>query len=73
MDFIHQKARLCSTNGAQPQLKAFVDEDRPKYIEIPPSAYQTKSLKIEHDNQIGHLFQVNILNVHFSVYVRMYK
>lgn len=56
MRILQQQIRLC-TGTARPQQKLIEDESI-KLIEIPPSAYEINSHKIEHEIDNGNLFKV---------------
>lgn len=58
MRFIQQQIRLCSTGTARTLHKQIEDDDSPKRMIIPPAAYETTSIKVEHDQDNGHLFKV---------------
>lgn len=58
MRFLQQQIRLCSSGSARPQQKFNEDGETVKLIQIPPSAYDTKSQPITHDSDNGILFKV---------------
>lgn len=58
MRFIQQQIRLCSTGTARTLHKQIDEDDTPKRMIIPPAAYDTKSMNIEHEPDNGHLFKV---------------
>lgn len=58
MRLIQQQIRLCSTGPARTLHKQLDEDDVPKRIIIPPAAYDTKSMNIEHDPENGTLFKV---------------
>lgn len=74
MRFIQQQIRLCSTGTARTLHKRIDEDDVPKRIVIPPSAYDTKSMQIEHDPDNGHLFKVRgqIEMIHFNIPITIY-
>lgn len=59
MRFLQQQVRLCSSRSARPQQKFNEDGEPVKFIQIPPSAYDTKTEPITHDPDNGILFKVN--------------
>lgn len=58
MRFLQQQIRLCSSGSARPQHKFCEDGETVKIIQIPPSAYDTKSHLVTHDADNGNLFKV---------------
>lgn len=58
MKFVQKQVRLCSNGTARPLPKASDELDIPKVYQIPPQAYNTQSLPIEHEPDNGHLFKV---------------
>lgn len=69
MRFIQQQIRLCSTGTARILHKQIEDDDTPKRMIIPPAAYETKSIQVEHDQDNGHLFKVRG-HCEFLIYVK---
>lgn len=58
MKFLQQQVRLCSTSTLQTQQKPLDYDEGFKLVQIPPTAYETKSQPIIHDPDNGHLFKV---------------
>lgn len=58
MRFLQQQIRLCSSGSARPLQKFSEDGEPVKLIQIPPSAYDTKSTPITHESDNGILFKV---------------
>lgn len=56
--FLQRQIRLCSSSTARPLEKLIDYDENVKIIDIPESAYETRSQTIEHERDTGHLFKV---------------
>lgn len=61
---LQRQIRTCSSSTARPAIRDVDYEDNVKTIQIPASAYRTKSEPIRHDTDNGELFKVSFYDLH---------
>lgn len=63
---LQRQIRACSSSTARPAIRDVDYEDNVKTIQIPASAYRTKSEPIRHDTDNGELFKVSFFLFAFN-------